>query len=80
VEVLAFILMGMVLGAAGGVLYIISKPQVSPVLLMVSCVVGIITSIALLDLALTKGLIVAMIAIGYAGTDMVASFFYKGGE
>lgn len=72
-----FILLGAFLGMVGGVLHLLTAGEPTwlqvAISLMVSCVVGTIVAIALLGAEISSVLLVAIIALGYAGTDFILS-------
>jgi hypothetical protein len=72
-----FILLGAFLGMVGGVLHLLTIREQTglqvAVNLMVGCAVGTIAAIALLGIEISAMLLIAIIAIGYAGTDFILS-------
>jgi hypothetical protein len=75
VEAMIFVLLGAFLGMVGGVLHLLTVGEPTwlqvAISLMVSCVVGTIVAIALLGAEISSVLLVAIIALGYAGTDFI---------
>ncbi len=76
-EAAVFVLLGAFLGMVGGALYMLTIREQTglqtAISLMVSCSIGTIASIALLGLEVNGVLMVAIIALGYAGTDFILS-------
>lgn len=76
-ETAAFVLLGAFLGMAGGVLHLLTIREQTglqvAVNLMAGCAVGTIAAIALLGIEISAMLLIAIIAIGYAGTDFILS-------
>ena len=76
-EATIFVLLGAFLGMAGGVLHLLTIREQTglqvAVNLMVGCAVGTIAAIALLGIEISAMLLIAIIAIGYAGTDFILS-------
>ncbi len=76
-EAMIFVLLGAFLGMAGGVLHLLTIREQTglqvAVNLMVGCAVGTIAAIALLGIEISAMLLIAIIAIGYAGTDFILS-------
>ena len=74
-EAMIFVLLGAFLGMAGGVLHLLTIREQTglqvAVNLMVGCTVGTIAGIALLGTEASGVLLVAIIALGYAGTDFI---------
>jgi hypothetical protein len=77
VETATFILLGAFLGMIGGMLHLLTVGEQTglqvAVNLMVGCAVGTIAAIALLGIEISAMLLIAIIAIGYAGTDFILS-------
>jgi hypothetical protein len=77
VETATFILLGAFLGMIGGMLQLLTVGEQTglqvAVNLMVGCAVGTIAAIALLGIEISAMLLIAIIAIGYAGTDFILS-------
>lgn len=76
-EAMIFVLLGAFLGMIGGVFHLLTIRE-QPGLqiaasLMLSCAVGTIAGIALLGVETSCVLFVALIALGYAGTDLIMS-------
>ena len=76
-ETATFILLGAFLGMIGGMLHLLTVGEQTglqvAVNLMVGCAVGTIAAIALLGIEISAMLLIAIIAIGYAGTDFILS-------
>ena len=74
-ETATFILLGAILGIVGGILHLLTVREPTwlqvAISLMVSCAVGTIVAIALLGAEISSVLLVAIIALGYAGTDFI---------
>jgi hypothetical protein len=75
VETASFILLGAFLGTVGGILHLLTVHERTwlqvAINLMVGCTVGTIAGIALLGTEASGVLLVAIIALGYAGTDFI---------
>ena len=78
-ETATFILLGAILGIVGGILHLLTVREPTwlqvAISLMVSCAVGTIVAIALLGAEISSVLLVAIIALGYAGTDFILSLW-----
>ena len=76
-ETAAFVLLGAFLGMVGGILNLLTIRQQSEahigLRLLAGCVVGTLASIALLGIEVNNIVMVAIIALGYAGTDLIMS-------
>ena len=74
-EAMIFILLGAFLGMVGGVVHLLTIREPTGLQaaanLMVGCAVGTITGIALNDPEPSRLLLIAIIALGYAGTDFI---------
>jgi len=77
VEAMIFILLGAFLGMTGGIFHLLTirDPAVLQIAtsMMLGCAVGTIVGIALLGTEASGVLLVAIIALGYAGTDLIMS-------
>lgn len=76
-ETASFILLGAFLGTVGGILHLLTVHEQTwlqvAINLMVGCALGTIVAIALLGAEISSVLLVAIIALGYAGTDFILS-------
>jgi hypothetical protein len=77
VEAMIFVLLGAFLGMVGGIIHLLTirDPAVLQIAtsMMLGCAVGTIAGIALLGVETSCVLFVALIALGYAGTDLIMS-------
>ena len=76
-ETATFILLGAFLGMIGGMLHLLTVGEPTwlqvAINLMVGCALGTIVGIALLGTEASGVLLVAIIALGYAGTHLIMS-------
>lgn len=70
-----FVLLGAFLGMVGGIIHLLTIQEHTglqvAVSLMVSCTVGTLVAIALMGTEISGMLLVAIITVGYAGTDFI---------
>ncbi len=68
-----FVYLGLILGAIGGlscmVFYLDSK-AVQAVYVLAGCIIGVLTSITVMDVGISKVLLLFIITVGYVGASI----------